>query len=238
MIELFADAVVARGPLPPVRFGKNPYGVLPVDGTASRSRSLASDTDNRSPNRGFRPEFRAIIISESAQRAADATVPVMKPGDPDASRQARGDSEAQSDIAAASRSPRSTKRREGTRLRLRDEHGPARRRLLSDLARQPIAQLVDPTANEPDLPLLYRLARLSLSKNDRASSRRSTPTFVGDQAQSPRHLTPDEEAEFDLAFCAASGCSRSASLASSGARARRTASGCAAAQRRDASWRG
>ena len=81
VIDLFAEAAVARGPLPPVRFGKNPYGVLPVVKLGNLT-PLATDTDKQKTIESFVRNF-ALIVGFQAQGAA-VNVPVIEPGDPDA----------------------------------------------------------------------------------------------------------------------------------------------------------
>ena len=65
-----------------MRFGKNPYGILPVV-DLERLRPLASDGKAERRVEEFIRTFAAVLGAESAA-AADAAVPVLRPGDPDA----------------------------------------------------------------------------------------------------------------------------------------------------------
>ena len=212
VIDLFAEAAVARGPLPPVRFGKNPYGVLPVVRLRDLS-SLASDTDNQKRIEEFVRNF-ALIVNNQSQSAA-ATVPVMEPGDP----------EAVDKLEAILKLNPVSRRLEVLAVMVEDytvralacayvtsEAHPVAT-YLGDLARKRIGELPDPTFEDTSFPLLYRLARLSLSKATILTV--VTAEFATDATVSTRvHLTEGEEGHVDLRTRAIA----SASLASLAAR--------------------
>ena len=83
VIEFFAESIVARGPLPPVRFGKNPYGVLPIVDLASLV-PLASDSADEKKIETFVRDLARIGIATA--RLAASSLPVIAPGDQDAGR--------------------------------------------------------------------------------------------------------------------------------------------------------
>jgi hypothetical protein len=196
VIDLFAEAAVARGPLPPVRFGKNPYGVLPVVKLGDLT-SLASDTDNRNRIEEFVRNF-ALIVNNQSQSAA-ANVPVIEPGDPDAVDKL----EAVLKLNPVSRRLEVlavmvedyTVRALGCAYVTSEAHPVAT--YLGDLARRPIGDLPDPTFEDGSFPLLYRLARLSLGKATLLTA--VTADFTTQATLNTRvHLTEPEARQVDL----------------------------------------
>ena len=212
VIDFFAEAAAARGPLPPVRFGKNPYGVLPVVKLGNLT-PLASDTDRQRRIEEFVRNF-ALIISNQSQGAA-ASVPVIQPGDSDAAEK----------LEAILKLNPVSRRLEVLAVMVEDysvralgcayvtsEAHPAAT-YLSELARQPIGDLPDPIFDDTTFPLLYRLARLSLSKATILTA--VTADLTAGATLSLRvHLTEPEERHVDLRARTIS----SASLASLAAR--------------------
>jgi hypothetical protein len=196
IIDLFAEAIVARGPLPPVRFGKNPYGVLPIVHLESLT-PLGSDAQTEQTVEAFVRTF-AEVLGAQAEAAADATVPVLHPGDPNAaatletilklnpvSRRVDVGTQGQSDFRGLG-CPYVT--------------GPVRpaAAYLADLAQQRIAALPDPTAGDTDYPLLYRLARLTLAKTV-LNSATADPGLAGIALSTRIAFTPEERARVDRA---------------------------------------
>lgn len=194
IIDLFAEAAVARGPLPAVRFGKNPYGILPVvklDGLAD----LASDTDRQKRIEAFVRNF-ALLIGNDSQVAAES-VPVVEPGDREASEKLE---------AVLKLNPVSRRLEVRTVLSndakplgcayvTNQEHPVAT--YLADLSRMRIVDLPDPTHEDASWPLLYRLARLSLSKSTILTGVRAD--LVSAATLSLRvHLTEVEERTIDI----------------------------------------
>jgi len=209
LIDFFAEAAVARGPLPPVRFGKNPYGVLPVVKLGNLT-PLAGDTDHQKRIEAFVRNF-ALIVGLQAQGAA-VNVPVIEPGDPEAANKLEAIlklnpvsrrlevAEVLSDDARAL----------GCAYVTSQQHPAAT--YLGDLARQRIRDLPDPTFEDTTFPLLYRLARLSLSKATILTAVMADATNV--TLNTRVHLTDPEERRVDLR----AGTIASASLASLAAR--------------------
>jgi hypothetical protein len=197
VIAFFEEAVASRGPLPPVRFGKNPYGVLPIVDLDALG-TLASDTETEQRIEGFVRDFAAVVGKEAAA-SADATVPVLQPGDPDAAPKLE---------AILKVNPVSRRLDVGT-VGANDVRAlgcayvtstafPVAQ-YLAELAREPLANLPDPGANETDRPLLYRLARLSLSKKTLLVAVMKTPGLDGVTLNTRVHFSPVEKAQFDLA---------------------------------------
>ena len=196
VIDFFKDWIASRGPLPPVRFGKNPYGVLPVvdlDGLTQ----LASDNDTDARIEAFIRNFATVVIN-AAQTAADTTVPVLQPADPDAetkleailklnpvSRRVEVGTVGTQDVQAL-----------GCPYVTSTAHPAAQ--YLGALARDPISSLPDPTAAAPDFPLLYRLARLSLLKTTLSAVATQTPVLSKTILNTRVLLTRDEATQFDL----------------------------------------
>ncbi|RWC50480.1 MAG: hypothetical protein EOS55_00670 [Mesorhizobium sp.] len=162
VVEVFAEAIAARGALPPVRFGKNPFGVLPVISTAALE-PLASDGVNARRIEKFIRDFASLIINQS-QRSADALVPVLQPGDPQASEKLE---------AILKQNPVSRRIEVSTVGQANakalgcayvDSQKHLAAEYLAELENSSIFALADPTADDKSYPLLYRLARLSLTK--------------------------------------------------------------------------
>ena len=221
VIDFFKDTITSRGPLPAVRFGKNPYGVLPVIDLDGLTR-LASDTDTEASIEAFIRNFATTIINAS-QAAADATVPVLQPGDPNAeakleailklnpvSRRVEVATVGTQDVQAL-----------GCSYVTNNTHPAAQ--YLGDLARAPIDSLPDPTAADTEFPLLYRLARLSLLKTTLVAVASEFPILSGPRLSTRVLLTGDEARRFDLASSTLAGRSLSSlaveKLISLGARA-------------------
>ncbi len=166
-INVLAAAHVARGVLPAVRFGNNAYGVLPITNVLELESPDAGEVGEEQRNvhdflRAFSFLSRAFLPGQ-----ADRTVPVIEPADPAASDKVE-------QILKTNRV--------STRVDVADVGattaravtcpyvtGSAREakpgRYLARLRTQPIVRLPDPVAQDLSWPLLYRLARLSLTRN-------------------------------------------------------------------------
>ncbi len=200
VIAFFEQAVAARGPLPLLRFGKSPYSVLPLvqlDGMTP----LASDTDNEKRIETFVRDF-AMAVGRESQTAAQATVPVLQPGDPDAERK----------LEVILKLNPVSRRLEVNTVGFPDARGIGCPYVMSAahpvleylaaLASQPLGQLVDPTDSDTEWPLLYRLARLSLMKQTLILAGSKAPAFTNVKISTRVHLTQDEQSKFELASLA------------------------------------
>ena len=156
---------------------------------------LASDTDHQKRIEAFVRNF-ALVLGLQAQ-GASVHVPVIEPGDPRAADKLEAIlklnpvsrrlevAEALSDDTRAL----------GCAYVTSEEHPAAT--YLGDLARQRIRDLPDPTFEDTTFPLLYRLARLSLSKTTIFTA--VTADFATDVTLNTRvHLTEPEERHVDL----------------------------------------
>ncbi|HEX2339452.1 MAG TPA: hypothetical protein VHI98_03145 [Vicinamibacterales bacterium] len=163
VLDFFAESIAARGTLPATRFGKNPYGLLPVT-RVSDVEPFAFDTaDERRIDallKTFLGTTRNGLLDPSRPPP-----PVIAPGDPDVANKL-------AEILKLNPVSR--------RLDIADTGSPATRALgcpyvasadwqpsdyLKALREKPLRQLADPDESDAAAPLLYRLARLSLEKN-------------------------------------------------------------------------
>ena len=156
---------------------------------------LASDTDDQKRIEAFARNF-ALVLGLQAQ-AASVHVPVIEPGDPGAADKLEAIlklnpvsrrlevAEALSDDTRAL----------GCAYVTSEEHPAVT--YLGDLARQRIRDLPDPTFEDTTFPLLYRLARLSLSKSTIFTA--VTADFATDMTLNTRvHLTEPQGRHVDL----------------------------------------
>lgn len=168
-INAIAVVMSARGVLPAVRFGNTAYGLLPLADVAALTP--AKDA-------GFTPDQQRVFgtLSVAAQQAAlwlplvaNVAVPVLRPDDPSASDKLEAILKTNPvskridvfDSAADARKPRAIgcPYVQGVAAEKKADS------YLEILATQPIRSLPDPTEDDPSWPLLYRLARLSLTRN-------------------------------------------------------------------------
>ena len=163
VLDFFATSIAARGTLPPVRFGKNPYGILPVTRVAD-VETFAFDTPDETRIDGLLKKY--LVAARSALLDPSQPLPpVVAPGDPDvASKLAeilklnpvsrRLDvADTGSDATKALRCPYVA----GANWQPGD--------YLRSLREKPVRGLANPDESDQAAPLLYRLARLSLEKN-------------------------------------------------------------------------
>jgi hypothetical protein len=163
VLDFFAQSICARGTLPAVRFGKNPYGILPVT-TVGDIEPSAFDTAVEARIDQLIKTFLAAA-RPALLDPAHAAPPVIAPGDPDVADKL----EQILKLNPVSR-----------RLDVADTGSDVTRALrcsyvasaawqpanyLKLLHETPLRQLPDPDESDPAPPLLYRLARLALEKN-------------------------------------------------------------------------
>ena len=162
-IDVMAAAVVARGVLPALRFGNNAFGVLPM--TRIADLDLGKDEDERGVQSFLR--FYAAVARAFLPGHAERVVPVIAPGDREASDKL-------AEILKTNRvSTRVDVADEGAaRIRAvtcpyivgtEPEHAP--QAYLKALRFAPVRELPDPNAEDRSWPLLYRLARVTLTRN-------------------------------------------------------------------------
>jgi hypothetical protein len=193
VVDVFAEAMMARGPLPAIRFGKNPYGLLPVTALGGL-KPLASDNANVKKIETFIRDFASLVI-DGGQRAADELVPVIEPSDPAAAEKLE-DILKQHPVSRrieVSSAGQADSRVLGCAYVNNDAHPVSQ--YLADLRRLPLGQLPDPPATDTTYPLLYRLARLGLTKATTMVAIQSDPTFVGTRLSLRREADRGTEAE-------------------------------------------
>ena len=168
MIDIMAAYICARGALPAVMMGANPYGILPI--TINGSASV-KDTDGFNPIEATVLErlnlLGSILVSVGAHRAKNGAAAVLNPDTPETT------SEQFEKMLQNART--------GQRVELINDDGEARaiacpyvRGASTD--KQPVAylgalrttaltQLPDPDEKDRSWPLLYRLARIAMTRN-------------------------------------------------------------------------
>lgn len=167
-IEVMAGAIAARGVLPAVRFGENAMGVLPITKIHDfRAAELGQGEAARKVHHflALYSRFNRAFLPG----AADETVPVIQPADPDSADKLF-------DILSTTRvskrldvsgvgadmdkiSGLGCPYVDGTRAQFRAKT------YLKALREHPLEKLVDPDSRNRGWPLLYRLARLTLERN-------------------------------------------------------------------------
>jgi hypothetical protein len=154
LVDFFSAWITARGQLPAVRFGANPYGVLPV--TKLAALEADKDATDRAMQQ-FLAGYSLFLRSELAAEA-DRQVPVITPGDVDAGaklEQALKLSPVSCRIDVANRGSDDTAP-VGCPYVDHPEHRPTN--YLRRLRTMPLSRLPDPTSGDRETPLLYRLA--------------------------------------------------------------------------------
>jgi hypothetical protein len=162
VVEFLARDVVARGVLPVVRFGNNPYGVLPLTDVGALEPLGEADSAERAIS-GVLSIYAAEYLRSEAAHAAEAVIRI----EPNESRLA-------DKLEAILRQLPTSRRllvadlgqRETAPLGCSYVVGPGYKaeEYLSTLRTEPLSELVDPTEADPRPPLLYRLARISIVK--------------------------------------------------------------------------
>jgi hypothetical protein len=166
LIDIMAAAISARGALPAVRFGRNAYGIVPV--------TKLSELDISEKSGFAKPETQVFgslamigsLLRDAMLRDVDDRVAVLAPDNPQ---------DAASKLEAILQSGRVSRRLDliqGDETKAlgcpyvtggQKQHQPANYLLM--LRTTAISWLPDPAASNRQWPLLYRLARLSMTRN-------------------------------------------------------------------------
>lgn len=165
LVNFFAEHVIARGPLPAVRFGNNPYGVLPI--VRPDGLTLSADSEGASENL-FNFVFNAGNAAVEGNSQLADLVPVLKPGSTDVENLldeilALNPVSKRLDIYNQENT-QSSKQMMRCPYVEHEQHDPES--YLKAIASKPFAELAVPDANDSTWPLLYRLAHLSRSSYD------------------------------------------------------------------------
>jgi hypothetical protein len=164
-LDAMAAAVCARGALSPMRFGDNAYGVA----TITDIRELKRERDASDP----KDRVETFMMEHASGLRmfypwwASSRVPVIEPDDPRASEKLEEILKLNrvstrldvGETGSSSTKPIGCPYVSGGR----EEHKPGA--YLNALRREPIHKLANPTAKEHAWPMLYRLARLTLTRN-------------------------------------------------------------------------
>ena len=163
--EILGAVLVARGALPALRFGKNPYGVVTISDNQTIKLDEASGFSENEVQVLGRFNQVANIYSGTLINAAQQSAPRLVPGDGGGA------------LAAILQQARVSRR-----LDISDSNGEFFGQLgcphvagraqnrqpqsyLADLREKELNDLPDPTEKDRSWPLLYRLARVSLIRN-------------------------------------------------------------------------
>lgn len=163
-IDELARAGVARGALSPMRFGNNAFGMLPMTDISELATEDASHI--ATSVRGFLKSYAAFARG-LLPAYAEGLAPVLAPDDAGAAGKLEAILKSNpvsrrvdvADIGAAGTAPIGCPYVAGTTPPTKPEA------YLRDLITKPLAQLPDPTDADTATPLLYRLARLTLTRN-------------------------------------------------------------------------
>jgi hypothetical protein len=163
-IDILAQSCCARGALAAVRFGKNPFGVLPV--TAVSNLAIEDRDPDSAAVKNFLKAY-AVFARVDLPQYAERVVPVLQPQDP----QSAGKIETLLKTNPISHRIDVADAGSGTTAPLgcpyvlgsRPQDAPAV--YLANLRTSRVLDLPDPTDVDTDTPLLYRLARLTLTRN-------------------------------------------------------------------------
>jgi hypothetical protein len=163
VLDFFAQSIAARGTLPPTRFGKNPYGVLPITSVNDLEPSAFDTADEARIDALIKKYLTAT--RDSLLDPSRAPPPVIAPGDPDVAAKLGEILKLNSvsrRVDVADTGTDSTKALRCAYVTGADWNPSD---YLQSLRTKPLRQLPDPDESDPAPPLLYRLARLSLQKN-------------------------------------------------------------------------
>jgi hypothetical protein len=163
VLDFFAQSIVARGTLPATRFGKNPYGVLPVTRVADLE-PFAFDSPDEARIDGLLEKY----LGAARTALLDPAQPpprVIAPGDPDVASKLEEILKLNSvsrrldvaDTGSAGTKALRCPYVAGTGWQPGD--------YLQTLREKRLLSLPNPDESDVAAPLLYRLARLSLEKN-------------------------------------------------------------------------
>ncbi len=163
-IDILAAAFCARGQLPPVRFGQNAYGVLPI--------TTIADVETANPDakiagvHDFLATYARFVRAFLPPIAAGA-VPVLEPNDPSAAAKIeellKNNRVSTRLVVAEDTDPNTAPVGCPYVIGPRPQDQPAS--YLHALASTALAALPDPADDDTSTPLLYRLARLALTVN-------------------------------------------------------------------------
>jgi hypothetical protein len=186
-LNTIVESMAARGVLPVLRFGRNPYGVAPV----TRLERLGTE--------GVGDLLKKLCVSQrdTLSSLADSVVPVVRPGDADGA-------ETLKQVLASQRVSSRLDVGEGSSSEVKPigcpyvvgkapEHEPAT--YLNDLLTK--AGLPDPDSTDTRTPLLYRLALLSLKKLRTSDIVRSKIAPGSASMRKVEGLSPAERAGID-----------------------------------------
>ena len=163
-IDELARAGVARGALSPMRFGNNPFGMLPMTDVAELETEDASRL--AASVQGFLKSYAAFARG-FLPGYAEGVVPVFTPEDSGAAGKLEAILKSNrvsrrvdvADVGASGTAPIGCPYVAGTTPPTKPET------YLHDLITKSLSQLPDPTDADTATPLLYRLARLTLTRN-------------------------------------------------------------------------
>lgn len=163
-IDVLALAYCARGPLPTLRFGQNPYGLLPLTNVAKVA--VADTNTNAKAVQEFLRDY-AVFARGMLPTYAETVVPRLEPGDPEAAAKLEAllknnPVSRRIDVADGGLGS-STSIGCPYVAGVEPQHQPAT--YLQELLTKPLGQLPDPDEDDHRTPLLYRLARLTLTRN-------------------------------------------------------------------------
>lgn len=199
VIDFLANWMSARGPLPAVRIGHEPYGILPVT-RLSELQPLPDDDDTDQHLQHFFRGYAQAVGRRFSALARDH-VPVIEPGDRDAAAAL----EEALKIAPVSRridvaTPAGDIRPIACPYVTHRDHDPAT--YLEQLRTTALDELPDPDVDDRSTPLLYRLARRSATRrvaalgqfiqiaaDERLSAR--VDTVFEQLGETDLHLDPD-----------------------------------------------
>jgi hypothetical protein len=162
VVEFLARDLVARGVLPVVRFGHNPYGVLPLTDVAQLQPLADQGSAEHAIHQVLRGYAAAYLRSEAEH--ADQVVTRLEPNEPRLAQKLEiilRQLPTSRRLLVADLGERNT-----APLGCPYVTGPGHlpEQYLSRLRTDPLSTLADPTEEDARPPLLYRLARMSLVK--------------------------------------------------------------------------
>jgi hypothetical protein len=164
-IDALATAVVARGALPAVRFGNNAYGIAPITDVGAYMPAAGAD-EIEAKVHGFLARY-AAIVRQFAPPHAERVVPVIEPGDPAASDKVAQILKTNRTSVRVNIAVEGSEKTSSLGCPYVAGATPSRRpaTYLKNLRTKPLKVLPDPTEKDASWPLLYRLARLTLTRN-------------------------------------------------------------------------
>ena len=162
VVEFLARDIVGRGVLPVLRFGNNPYGVLPLT-DITRLQPLTDATPAEQAISAVLTSYAAAYLRSESEHAA-RVVTRIEPNEP---RLAEKLETVLRQLATSRRLLVADLGQHDTAplaCRYVDGPGFAPEDYLAALRTEPLSTMVDPTEADTRPPLLYRLARISIVK--------------------------------------------------------------------------